>query len=319
MRARRRGTSSTVYIWVHEQRGDESNAAIIGFAPVNSMQFKVNESCKKYLFRYFYLLAIVLYSLNSCKPTSNLTQSKAITDGKETLGVKITTALVSGKSVPVMEFVYCKLPPEKWGEIPPIDNPNYCVNPFLDAQGQEPVFLLAPISDDGGTSQAVHNSLPTERDLAFEGYGKLAVSFIGSGVAMTVGAFLLAKSAIAVSTLAASSTLLASLTGLELAGIVFTFQEPLVKGAKKANVFVREKYDQAMDWGKNARILSKVWSDILKDNWHEPKKITMATFGDSMPENASVFEVLRLTRDFLGLQGNEKIQRLLSRKKIGGF
>ncbi|MEZ4743267.1 MAG: hypothetical protein R3B45_12615 [Bdellovibrionota bacterium] len=35
MRARRRGTSSTVYIWVHEQRRDESNAAIIGFAPLN--------------------------------------------------------------------------------------------------------------------------------------------------------------------------------------------------------------------------------------------------------------------------------------------
>ncbi|MEZ4741657.1 MAG: hypothetical protein R3B45_04295 [Bdellovibrionota bacterium] len=37
MRARRRGASSTVYIWVHEQRRDESNAAIIGFPPVNTM------------------------------------------------------------------------------------------------------------------------------------------------------------------------------------------------------------------------------------------------------------------------------------------
>ncbi|MEZ4742374.1 MAG: hypothetical protein R3B45_08000 [Bdellovibrionota bacterium] len=35
MIARRRGTSSTVYIWAHEQRRGKSNAAIIGFAPVN--------------------------------------------------------------------------------------------------------------------------------------------------------------------------------------------------------------------------------------------------------------------------------------------
>ncbi|MEZ4742133.1 MAG: hypothetical protein R3B45_06780 [Bdellovibrionota bacterium] len=38
MKTRRRGTSSTVYTWVHEQRRDESNAAIIGFVPVNNLK-----------------------------------------------------------------------------------------------------------------------------------------------------------------------------------------------------------------------------------------------------------------------------------------
>ncbi|MEZ4744165.1 MAG: hypothetical protein R3B45_17230 [Bdellovibrionota bacterium] len=58
MRARRRGTSSTVYIWVHEQRRDESNAAIIGFAPLNKnyCEESIKKSRLEDLFRFMFLI-----------------------------------------------------------------------------------------------------------------------------------------------------------------------------------------------------------------------------------------------------------------------